>query len=161
VSASLHNEPWRERLGYRDMAAISPRDAGTALAGLVASHDLTVFETYGTDVAGHRQDMELAATVLTELDAFLGGLADALATDAVVMLASDHGNVEDLSTRRHTANRALAGWRGPLAPPRLEALTDVAPAILHALATPAGGADTVAGGGAFMERPETGAAPAR
>jgi len=56
--------------------------------------------------------------------------------DTLVLLTSDHGNLEDLSTRSHTRNPVpLMAW-GPGAENVLagaEAITDVVPTILRTL----------------------------
>ncbi len=75
------------------------------MTDLAQGLDLAFFEYWLTDYAGHEQNMDQAINLLESFDQVLGGL---LATwdDAagLVLLTSDHGNLEDLSTRRHTAN---------------------------------------------------------
>jgi phosphopentomutase len=36
------------------------------------------------------------------LDGVLGGLVEEMGDDLLVLVTSDHGNMEDMSTRRHT-----------------------------------------------------------
>jgi len=133
VSAFLTNSGWREHLGYGDMPDVGEADAGRALARLAGEHDFTLFEHYAADLAGHRPDRWRPREVLEALDRFLGGVLAAWPAEDVLVLASDHGNVEDGTTGRHTLNPALGAWRGP-APARLPlALTDVAPAVLEVL----------------------------
>lgn len=139
VSATLHNDAWRARLGYPDMPNVTPTEAGLAVARLASRHDLTVFEYFLTDVAGHRQDMTAAKRVLSEYDAFLGGVLTAWPPAAPLLLVSDHGNLEDLRTRRHTRNPALGAWLGPRRGPAPQNLADVAGAVLRALGVPGDG----------------------
>ena len=83
------------------------RDAGEAgrnLARLSADHELVVFESFLTDVAGHRYGQVSAAAVLETVDQFLAGVLANIAPDVTLLVASDHGNVEDLSTKEHTRN---------------------------------------------------------
>jgi hypothetical protein len=132
VSAFVTNQGWRERLGY-DGPLVTPEDAGRVLAGVARDHLLTVFEFYATDVAGHRRDFAAAVSWLQMLDRMVGAARGELGARDVIVVVSDHGNVEDMDTRRHTLNPALALWSGPPPARPLETLTDVAPAILEVL----------------------------
>ena len=134
VSAFLTNEAWRTHLGYRHLPRIDEAAGGANLARLARDHDLTLFEYYASDIAGHRAALPEARAVLESFDRFLGGVLAEWPRDGVLVMASDHGNVEDLGTSRHTRNPALGVWRGP--PTRLATLLDVAPAVLAALGLP-------------------------
>ncbi|MFM8322343.1 MAG: metalloenzyme domain-containing protein [Chloroflexota bacterium] len=139
VSADLTGQGLRERLGLADVPVIDAAQAGQRLAQLGLAHDFSLFEYWLSDYAGHGQEMAPALELLDTLDAALGGLAAAWDdAQGLVVITSDHGNLEDLSTRKHTANPApllLIGSR-----PLREAfaagaadLTHVAPAILRLL----------------------------
>jgi 2,3-bisphosphoglycerate-independent phosphoglycerate mutase len=130
VSAFLTNEAWRSHLGYLDLPRIDEPAAGANLARLARGHDVTMFEFYASDIAGHRAALPEACAILASFDRFLAGVLAEWPDDGVLVLASDHGNVEDLTTARHTRNPALGVWRGP--PARLASLLDVAPAVLAA-----------------------------
>jgi phosphopentomutase len=75
--------------------------------------------------------------VLASLDRFVGALLDRLdpARDLLV-LASDHGNLEDLGTKTHTRNPvplvALGAGAGRFADAR--SVLDVTPRVVGALA---------------------------
>jgi hypothetical protein len=139
LSADFTGEGWRGRLGYADMPILTPTAAGERLAALAAQYDFAFFEYWLSDYAGHRQDMAEACRLLTELDAVLGGLTDAWDdAEGVILLTSDHGNMEDMSMRGHTLNPAPALLIGGMEPRRqmaatLHDLTDVAPAIMRLL----------------------------
>ena len=45
---------------------VAPREAGRRLAGLAAEHDLTVYETFLTDLAGHFRFGLTAADALSD-----------------------------------------------------------------------------------------------
>ena len=65
--------------------------------------------------------------------ALLDELAGDLARDTLVLLCSDHGNLEDASTRRHTTNPVpLLAWGAGAAEfvAPLARLDEVTPAIL-------------------------------
>lgn len=110
-----------------------PFAAGRALAAVAAANVVTVYEHFATDVAGHRRDMGAAVDALERLDALIGGILSRWPERDVLVLMSDHGNLEDLSTHHHTDAPAIGAWRGPAvgAPPA--AVHDVAPAIREAL----------------------------
>lgn len=135
-SADFTGRGWREQLGYKDSPLMEAAEAGRRLAAVAASYDLAFFEYWPSDFAGHRQDMEAATALLTNFDAVLGGLVEAWPHDeGLILITSDHGNMEDLSTRRHTANPVPGLVIGsPDLRQRfcadLETLVDVTPAIL-------------------------------
>lgn len=110
------------------------------LVGVAGAHRFTLFDVWLTDRAGHGGDERVAVAVLSRLDAFLGGLAVAAPEDLTVVLTSDHGNLEDLGTRRHTLARVPLVARGPGAGAFADArrLDDVAPAVRTVLATTGG-----------------------
>jgi hypothetical protein len=135
VSSLLTNEYWRQ-WGY-DVPQLSAAQAGAQLARLTDDHALTYFEFWYTDVAGHRQDQNLSLYVLEMLDEFVGGVLDALDLGrSLLLILSDHGNFEDLSTPKHTLNPALTllvGAGHTQLAPRLRSLADVTPTLLTAL----------------------------
>jgi hypothetical protein len=136
LASEIVNEGWRLHLGHTDLPVITPEEAGKNLARLAATARLTLFAHYATDHAGHRGGMEGAVAALELVDAFLGGVLDSLPDDVLVLVTSDHGNIEDV-TGSHTSNPALAVLHGPDASARrreLRSLMDVTPALLRWLA---------------------------
>ena len=82
----------------------SALEAGTALARLAQTYDFSMFEYWASDYAGHKQNMEWALGQLEVFDDVLKGLFQAWDTqNDLILITSDHGNMEDLSTRRHTS----------------------------------------------------------
>jgi 2,3-bisphosphoglycerate-independent phosphoglycerate mutase len=81
-----------------------PEEAALVLLGIAREHDLTLFEHFETDEAGHARSMERALDVLGRVDRFARALVDGLREGDSLVVASDHGNLEDLSTRNHTLN---------------------------------------------------------
>jgi hypothetical protein len=136
LSADFTGEGWRERLGLPDTPVLSPSQAGGRMATLAIEYDLTFFEYWLSDYAGHEQDMAAACSLLETFDQVLCGLLEAWDDDqGLILITSDHGNLEDLSTRRHTANPVPALVIGAKAfrqrfIAELHDLTDVTPAIL-------------------------------
>ena len=134
VVSSITTETWREHV---DPLApdVTPAEAGRTLARISATAHLTLFAHYDTDYVGHRGDLAAAVAVLERVDAFVGGVAAHLDPATLLVLASDHGNVEDV-TAGHTLNPTPVIALGPGSDEiatRVRALTDVAPAILELL----------------------------
>jgi 2,3-bisphosphoglycerate-independent phosphoglycerate mutase len=92
----------RARTHGADVPVRAPAEAAELLLALARGHDLAVFEFFETDEAGHARSMERALEALSRLDAFLRRLVAGLGPEDALVVASDHGNVEDLSLRNHT-----------------------------------------------------------
>jgi 2,3-bisphosphoglycerate-independent phosphoglycerate mutase len=139
LSADFTALGWRDHLGITDTPVLNPYQAGQRLARLAQENDFSFFEYWLSDYAGHGQDMEIACALLESFDQVIEGLMDAWDQQSgMLLLTSDHGNMEDLSTRRHTANPVPALLVGPALARRvfcsgLRDLTDITPAILHCL----------------------------
>lgn len=118
-----------------EVAPVNPADAGRHLALLAARHELTLWETFLTDLVGHRRLEVTPGEALERVDGLLGGVLAHRPAELTVVLTSDHGNLEDMAHRVHTENPVPLLAVGPRASrfAALEALTDVAPAVLDAL----------------------------
>jgi len=136
LSADFTAQGWRERLELPDTPVMTSSQAGARLAELSKDYHLAFFEYWLSDYAGHGQDMQGAQSLLTTFDQVLGGLLESWPDqEGIILITSDHGNMEDLSTRRHTANPVPALIIGD---PKMRAefaaeltdITDIAPAIL-------------------------------
>lgn len=125
---------YRRRRPDAAVPLITPQEAAQHMLALVREHDFVFHEFFLTDVAGHARDMVLLRTVLEQYDAFLRALEAARPPDVTWILASDHGNCEDMSAKTHTANPVPVWISGPgagkLRRP-VEDLTDVAPSVLR------------------------------
>ena len=135
VASEIENERWRKHVGPGDLPRVSPFDAGANLARVSSTTRLTFFAHYSTDYAGHRAAMAGCVRALQRVDAFLGGLA-AADPEALVLVTSDHGNIEDVR-EGHTRNPTLGVAAGPGAAEfrgELSSIMDVAPAVLAWLA---------------------------
>jgi hypothetical protein len=141
LSADFTGAGWVNMLGFPSAPILSPSRAGSLLGELAGLHDFSLFEYWSTDYAGHKQDMRWAVEQLQTFDMVLRSLISAAADDLLILITSDHGNMEDLATRRHTVAPVPAfligppGARGAFAR-GLTDLTGIAPAILRLLATP-------------------------
>jgi len=120
-------------LGY-DLPVVSPEEAGERLARLAARYDLVLYESFLPDLAGHKRIG--AEWVLPRLDGFLGSILAHRPPDVTLVVCSDHGNLEDATTKAHTTNPVPLLAVGPASEAfrGARAITDVSPAILSSLA---------------------------
>lgn len=131
ISALLNNDHWPE--ADADMPSLTARQAGGQLVELAQDYALTFFEFWYSDLIGHRKDWEQARVVLLLLDDFIAGILERLdSSNSTLLVISDHGNLEDLTTSKHTENSSLtlitgAGFETIV--PRLRSLTDIKPAL--------------------------------
>jgi 2,3-bisphosphoglycerate-independent phosphoglycerate mutase len=134
LSADFTGEGWRTMLGFIDAPIMDAHEAGKKLAALAKEYDFALFEYWASDYAGHGQEMETAVRLMEIFDGVLGGLTEAWNEDGLILVTSDHGNMEDLSTRKHTDANVPALVIGNK-PARdeftrgMKDLTDIAPAI--------------------------------
>lgn len=140
LSADFTAQGWRERLGLPNTPVLTPFQAGEQLARLAAEQDFSLFEYWLSDYAGHSQEMPAACALLEVFDQVLEGLLAGWDDESgLILITSDHGNLEDLSTRRHTKNPVPGLVIGATGLRRrfcadLGDLTDVEPAIMGLLA---------------------------
>jgi hypothetical protein len=105
LSADFTGKGWHDHLHLPGIPLITPAEAGISMARLASSSSFSIFEYWLSDIAGHRQDMSAACSLLTILDEVISGLTQTWPDeDGLILITSDHGNLEDLSARRHTAN---------------------------------------------------------
>lgn len=102
LSADFTGEGWRTMLGFPDAPVLSPLQSGRRLASLARAFDFSLFEYWASDYAGHKQQMDTAVGLMETFDEVLGGLVEEMDDDFLVLVTSDHGNMEDLLTRKHT-----------------------------------------------------------
>ena len=112
-------------------------EAAVVLAKLASQHRFTLYEYFITDKVGHAQDMELARKVLQSLALFVRELLNLVDLErTTVILTSDHGNVEDLSSRNHTLHAVptvVWGAQRERIAARIKTLADITPSIVALL----------------------------
>lgn len=116
----------------------TPEQAADVLAHIVARHRFTLYEYFITDKVGHAQDMQAARSVVQNLARMIRRLLASVDLESTtVIVTSDHGNIEDLSTRSHTLNfvpTIVWGKDNQSIAARIKSLTDITPAIVGTLA---------------------------
>lgn len=136
LSADITNERWH-KLGYPNLPIISSQEAGKRLIHLTKKNKFVLYEYFFTDHAGHSQSRNEAVEILERLDGFLEGILNSLKYDSMLfIIVSDHGNLEDLSTKSHTRNPvplfAIGKGHRELTA-QVKSLTHISPAILNML----------------------------
>lgn len=133
LAADFTNEGWRRQLGYAEAPVYTPTEGGRRLWQIAESYDFVFYEHWYTDVLGHHGDLNGAIANFQRFDGFLAGLlAAADLANTLIIIGSDHGNVEDCSHGKHTANPALTllvGAQRSHYAARIHALTDFAAVI--------------------------------
>ena len=122
-----------------DVSIRTEEEAAEVLAGIASGNRFTLYEYFITDKVGHEQDMPKAKEVLTSLARFIRELLIRLDLKrTTVILTSDHGNIEDLSSRNHTLHAVptiIWGAQREQIAARIKNLADITPAIVDLLAT--------------------------
>jgi hypothetical protein len=142
VSADITGAGWKT-LGHHEIETVEPVEAGRRLARLTRHNDFVLFEYWKSDHAGHAMSMREAQEVFEKLDAMIVGVLEGIdRRDTLVLLTSDHGNVEDLRVRTHTRNpvpcvaygKGSEEFLSDLSSPAARTLCRVTPAIIRLLA---------------------------
>jgi len=120
----------------------TPEEAADILARLAAEHRFTLYEYFITDKIGHAQDTAAARHVISNLARLVRRLLSQLDLNrTTLLLTSDHGNIEDLSSRNHTLNPVptiIWGQHREAVAARVRNLADITPAIVEALTRESG-----------------------
>lgn len=140
VSPNFTGEAWHTQLGYTDMPIYTLAEAGAKLATLASRYTFSFFEHWPSDRLGHRGPLADAVRHLEMLDTVIGSLIDHWpAADGLLLITSDHGNIEEKNHRFHTLNPVptiLCGPQHAELAAQLANLADIAPTVLKALSYP-------------------------
>ena len=122
-----------------DVSVRTEEEAAEVLSRIASENRFTLYEYFITDKVGHEQDMPKAREVLTSLARLIRELLVRLdLRTTTVILTSDHGNIEDLSSRNHTLHEVptiIWGAQREQIAARIKTLADITPAIVELLAT--------------------------
>jgi 2,3-bisphosphoglycerate-independent phosphoglycerate mutase len=120
-----------------DVPLRTANEAAEVLAAIANESQFTLYEYFITDKIGHAQDMEAAKTFLQDLALLIRQLLARIDLERTsVILTSDHGNIEDLSSRNHTLNEVPTicwGANRDSIASRIKSLADITPAIVESL----------------------------
>ncbi len=123
-----------KKMGF-NVPLFSPEQAGAILAQASQHYDFCLYEYFITDWAGHAQNLELATHILVHLERFLiTVIRNTDLSDTLILVTSDHGNIEDISVKTHTNHPVpLLAWgknKQDLLS-KCESLVDITPALLE------------------------------
>lgn len=133
ITADLTQQWWSDNLdAERKIQVISPQEAASRALEAMNKYGLLLYEYYLTDKAGHKQEKAYAHKIFSPLDDFLWSIIKQKSEDDSIVICSDHGNLEDLSTKSHTRNPVPLAVIGPAAVyfHKAESIMDVTPAII-------------------------------
>jgi len=109
-------------------------DAADILAQAALTHDLVLYEYFLTDRAGHSRDVTRSQSEIRKLDRFLYTLLTLVDLNkTLILLTSDHGNIEDMSVKTHTRNQVMTlawGCGAEHMASSIRTLEDITPALL-------------------------------
>ena len=105
VSPGFTGQAWHDMLGYTDIPILSLPDAGRQLAAIAGHYDFSFFEHWPSDRSGHRGSLAAAVSHLETIDTAVGGLLEEWDDrTGLLIITSDHGNIEAKDHRQHTRN---------------------------------------------------------
>ena len=116
---------------------ISAETAADHLLSITRTLDVCLFEFFLTDLIGHRGTLADKREILALLDRFLARILNELdPAKELLLVVSDHGNIEEPDHKRHTANPVpfcACGCQEQRARAGMSSLTDVTPRIVSLL----------------------------
>jgi len=137
ITAEWTGDEWHTHLNITDVPRYTPYEAGRQIVTLAQAYDFAFHSHWLTDYVGHRGPFDFAVQLLERFDGVLRGVLDAWEDDAgLVIITSDHGNLEHIGSRQHTENdvpAVIIGKRHREFAAGLRTLMDFAPRIQHML----------------------------
>lgn len=119
--------------GY-DVDILSAQEAAKRLVRISRNSDFTLYEHFISDIIGHKGSMEEAVNEVKLLNEFIDALLKEIDPERdLLILASDHGNLEDKSVKTHTMNKVPVIFYGNMAEDidiKVDSLVDIMPAVL-------------------------------
>ncbi len=137
MSMDWTGDSWHDYLGLTDAPRYTPQQAGRVMVELARRTHFSLFAHWHTDTLGHRGTVDEAAPLLELFDQVMAGALEAWHDDeGLMIITSDHGNMEDLSHGKHTENDVptlIIGADAARTADSIDTLADITPAILRAL----------------------------
>ncbi len=122
------------RLGFR-VPLFSAEDAAAVIINESRKYDLLLYEYFMTDNAGHSRNLQSGRKEVEKIERLVHNVAEKMDREnTILIVASDHGNLEDLRTKSHTYNKSFfALWAKSADVSNLKRITDIAPLVLKLL----------------------------
>jgi 2,3-bisphosphoglycerate-independent phosphoglycerate mutase len=103
LTAEYTGYPWRDHLGITDIPFFTPYEAGKEMVRISRDYDFSFHSQWMTDWVGHRGTMEQAVELIEIFDDVMRGVLDAWDdNEGLVLVTSDHGNMEEMNNKKHT-----------------------------------------------------------
>ncbi len=113
----------------------SPETAAEIIYKTSREYDFILYEYFQTDVFAHRRGFDDAVELIKKLDRLIGRLISFLDKHKdTLLVTSDHGNLEDHSTRVHTRNPVpllVWGKGADQLRDKIDSIVDVTPSIVR------------------------------
>jgi 2,3-bisphosphoglycerate-independent phosphoglycerate mutase len=133
VSPGFTGQAWLDLLGYQDIPVLSLAEAGQRIASISKRYHFSFFEHWPSDRSGHRGSLEQAMEHLENIDEVVGGLVGGWDHERdLLIITSDHGNIEEKDHRQHSRNPVptiLIGRDHERLAQQIEILADIAPVV--------------------------------
>jgi 2,3-bisphosphoglycerate-independent phosphoglycerate mutase len=136
--ALYHDYTNRELLekGF-DVPEFDGQKAAEIMARNIRNHDFILYEYFLTDKAGHSKDMNTAILELKKVEDLLLALISCTdRKDILIIVVSDHGNIEDITIKTHTNHPAFMAIWGTKSKNSFTSLIDVYFFVLEMMGVP-------------------------
>lgn len=141
VSPGFTGQAWHDHLGYDDIPILTLHESGKQIAKIAQDYDFSFFEHWPSDRSGHRGSIDEAVQHLEIIDQVIGGLLETWNEEnGLLIITSDHGNIEEKNHRQHSRNPVptiLFGHGHAGYAPLVNDLTDIAMVVRRYLDLPA------------------------
>jgi bisphosphoglycerate-independent phosphoglycerate mutase (AlkP superfamily) len=122
---------------FFDIPELTGADSAEIILNVSKDFDLVLYEYFETDRVGHDKNLKKAIAEIQKLEALILGIIERIViNDTILVVVSDHGNIEDLRTKSHTRNPAFCAiWNNGDAHSlsSLKSITDVFGYIMQSL----------------------------
>jgi hypothetical protein len=98
-------ESWHSYLKLYDTPVYTAREAGHRLVEISRNYDFAFHSHWMTDHVGHRGPLQRGVELLELFDGVMAGVTELWDdNEGLVIITSDHGNMEYIGSRNHTEN---------------------------------------------------------
>jgi hypothetical protein len=120
-----------------NVPALTAEAAADVLIRESMKYSLVLYEYFLTDFAGHARDLHRAVSEIHKVEKLIIAVLNKISfKDTMLIVVSDHGNIEDLRTKSHTLNPAfMAIWKSASIDmlPGFGSLQDICPFLYSVL----------------------------
>ena len=105
LTAEWTGEAWHTHLKLTATPIYTPVEAGRQMVKISQAYDFAFHAHWMTDLVGHRGPLDEGVKLLETFDGVMSGVLDSWDDDeGLVIITSDHGNMEEIGNRKHTRN---------------------------------------------------------